>query len=100
MATSLKLPALLTAASVLLLVGVAVLERTPKVSLIYADPAYISWLGGLEGDNHEFSGDITPSKIDVMDLGFYRPEVRCNRAPCKAYGDIENIPPEPATFEQ
>jgi hypothetical protein len=99
----LTLPALLTAVSLGLLLGVVVIERTGRpVSLVYGDPAYIRWLSDLEGEgsNHEFSSVVTPSEITEMPLGYYRPEVTCHRAPCAAYGDIGNRPKEPTTYAE
>lgn len=99
----LSLPALLSAVSLGLLLGVLVIERTGRpVSLVYGDPAYIRWLSDLEGEgsNHEFSSVVTPSEITEMPLGYYRPEVTCHRAPCEAYGDIGARPREPTTYSE
>lgn len=73
--------------------------RNAPSELLYADPAYIKWLGDLEedsGETHEFSNQLTPSSIVELPLGYYRPEVRCHNAPCEAYTD--KAPREPSNY--
>mmetsp|Transcript_5958 Transcript_5958/g.12064 ORF Transcript_5958/g.12064 Transcript_5958/m.12064 type:complete len:148 (-) Transcript_5958:300-743(-) len=77
------------------MVGVVLLSQQQPVMLEgYAEPQYINWLKGLEGEawkGPRFSDEIRPNNPVEVPLEYYFASVRCHMPPCSAY----DTQPEP-----
>eukprot|EP00961_Rhodomonas_salina_P002824 38729-Rhodomonas_salina.1 len=77
------------------MVGVILLAQQKPVMLEgYAEPEYIAWLRGMEGENWKgprFSSEIRPNNPVEVPLEYYFASVRCHMPPCSAY----DTQPEP-----